>query len=298
MKQCSKCDMLLTQEHFYNSKQYKDGKYSYCKKCTKTPKYSQDETLQSKTCRTCEEEINIINFHKLSTSKDGYNSQCKFCKTKYSREYYKTGKTEVEVNILEKKCIKCNISKSSNEFKTNARSKDKLMIICNDCWPEKQYTKEQLRACSKRWFDTHPEYRKEKWRRQGKKINRRVRNSINRRIRTALNKFNLNKSNFSVKYLGCSVEYLKIWLEYQFQDEMNWENFGDWHIDHIKPCSSYDLSKEEEQYICFNWTNLQPLWAIDNIMKSNKINILNIEEHNKLKIKFETEFPLPTNACE
>ena len=302
MKQCSNCNVFQPLENFYNdsSNRHKDKKYAKCKSCMKSliVTYNQDITLKSKVCRTCHKELEISSFHKHKFSKDGFNSQCKFCTTAYNRNFYKQGKCNIKAKVETKLCIKCNNIKVNTDFKTNARSKDNLMSICNDCWPKKQYTREQSRACSKRWFDTHPEYRKEKWRRQGKKINRRIRNSINRRIRTALKKFNLNKSTFSVEYLGCSVEYLKIWLEYQFQDGMNWDNFGEWHIDHVNPCSAYDLSKEEEQYKCFNWTNLQPLWAKDNIMKSDKINKMKIEKHINLKIKFETEFPLPTNACE
>lgn len=49
---------------------------------------------------------------------------------------------------------------------------------------------------------------------------------------------------------------------------MSWDNYGDWHIDHRKPCSLFDLSKKSEQLKCFNYTNLQPLWAIDNLRKS------------------------------
>ena len=61
---------------------------------------------------------------------------------------------------------------------------------------------------------------------------------------------------------------------------MTWDNHGNgwygngmnqWHIDHIIPCASFDLSKEEEQYRCFHYTNLQPLWAYDNLSKGNKI---------------------------
>lgn len=51
---------------------------------------------------------------------------------------------------------------------------------------------------------------------------------------------------------------------------MSWENYGEWHIDHIKPCSSFDLSDPKQQKECFNYTNLQPLWAIDNLKKSYK----------------------------
>ena len=53
---------------------------------------------------------------------------------------------------------------------------------------------------------------------------------------------------------------------------MSWKNHGlnGWHIDHIKPVSKYNLLDPEEQKKCFHYTNLQPLWAIENIRKSNK----------------------------
>ena len=54
---------------------------------------------------------------------------------------------------------------------------------------------------------------------------------------------------------------------------MSWDNYGlhGWHVDHIKPCASFDLSKPIEQRKCFNFNNLQPLWAIDNLRKGSKI---------------------------
>ena len=55
-----------------------------------------------------------------------------------------------------------------------------------------------------------------------------------------------------------------------FKQGMSWSNYGEWHIDHIKPCSLFNLELEEEQLECFNYKNLQPLWAIDNIKKGNK----------------------------
>lgn len=80
------------------------------------------------------------------------------------------------------------------------------------------------------------------------------------------------KSGNTLKLIGCSFLELKIYLESQFKEGMTWNNHNlkGWHIDHIKPISLYDLSKEEEQKECFHYTNLQPLWAIDNIKKSNK----------------------------
>ena len=52
---------------------------------------------------------------------------------------------------------------------------------------------------------------------------------------------------------------------------MNFQNYGKWHVDHIKPISSYNLENEKELFECFNYKNLQPLWAHDNLVKSNKI---------------------------
>ena len=52
---------------------------------------------------------------------------------------------------------------------------------------------------------------------------------------------------------------------------MTWDNHGEWHIDHIKPCASFDLTDADQQRECFNYTNLQPLWAKDNLSKGAKI---------------------------
>jgi len=78
------------------------------------------------------------------------------------------------------------------------------------------------------------------------------------------------KSKSTKKLIGCSVEQLKQHLESQFKPGMSWSNYGKWHIDHIRPCVSFDLSKPEEQRKCFHYTNLQPLWAKDNLSKGSK----------------------------
>jgi len=80
----------------------------------------------------------------------------------------------------------------------------------------------------------------------------------------------INKSASTEKLVGCSLEFLKQHLEKQFKLGMSFSNYGKWHIDHIKPCASYDLSKPEEQKKCFNYSNLQPLWAEENLSKHDK----------------------------
>lgn len=84
---------------------------------------------------------------------------------------------------------------------------------------------------------------------------------------------NPSKHKRILKYIGCSLEELTAHLESKFQEGMTWENRGQfgWHIDHVVPLSSFDLSIEENLYKSNNYKNLQPLWAKDNLVKSNKI---------------------------
>jgi hypothetical protein len=79
-----------------------------------------------------------------------------------------------------------------------------------------------------------------------------------------------SKSNSTINMLGCTIDELWKHLESTFKPGMTKENHGLWHIDHIRPCSSFDLSNPEEQVKCFHYTNLQALWAHENLSKSNK----------------------------
>lgn len=76
-----------------------------------------------------------------------------------------------------------------------------------------------------------------------------------------------------IRDLGCSIDELKIHLESKFQSGMTWDNYGfyGWHIDHIKPLDSFDLTKREQFLEACHYTNLQPLWAKDNWSKRNKM---------------------------
>ena len=108
-------------------------------------------------------------------------------------------------------------------------------------------------------------------------INFKLRNNLRRRVGAVL-KRNFKSKN-TLKLLGCSVDFLKKHLENQFQPGMSWNNYGNpngdhsecWHIDHIVPCASFDLSDPKQQQKCFHYTNLQPLWAEDNMSKGAKL---------------------------
>ena len=81
------------------------------------------------------------------------------------------------------------------------------------------------------------------------------------------------------------MEEFKLYLQSKFKPGMHWNNHGlyGWHIDHIRPCSSFNFLEESEQRACFHYTNLQPLWAKDNLEKNNKYEPSNLNEFNQTK---------------
>lgn len=90
------------------------------------------------------------------------------------------------------------------------------------------------------------------------------------RTRSAIRDNRATKSATTLELLGSSVAYARKHLESQFVDGMSWDNHGEWHIDHIRPCASFDLTDPDQQKECFNYKNLQPLWAEDNLSKSDR----------------------------
>lgn len=71
---------------------------------------------------------------------------------------------------------------------------------------------------------------------------------------------------------GATIEELRLHIERMFKRGMSWRNYGAvWHIDHIIPCSKFDLTDPRQRAICFNYLNLRPCWATENMRKSNRI---------------------------
>jgi len=124
--------------------------------------------------------------------------------------------------------------------------------------------RDKCRAACKRWSDKHPEREKIRWKNEAF----RIRNNLSRRIRLALR--GKAKLENSEKLIGCSIDELRTWLAGWFAPGMTWENYGTWHIDHHRPCASFDLADPAQQKQCFHYLNLRPLWAKDNLSKGAK----------------------------
>lgn len=153
--------------------------------------------------------------------------------------------------------------------------------LCNAC-----YLKQN--GGSKRWYTRHQKQmirNVAKWNKQNPSKRRAIaRKWAHRRYQKDSTVFLLRnrivqalrrnvKSASTRCLLGCSIAKLKQHLESQFLRGMSWKNHNakGWHIDHKIPCSVFDLSRPDHQRACFHYTNLQPLWAFDNLSKGNRV---------------------------
>ena len=197
--------------------------------------------------------------------------------------------------MITKKCNKCGLERPQNNFTKDCTKKDGLRTICKICEKEKylqnreieikrvkEYQKEnrekvlqQKLIHAKKYFKKHHDkiknYQKNyKSSRRKNDILFRLSGNLSSRIRQFLSVKNLRKKNTTFEIVGCNPTELKIYLEQKFTHGMTWDNQGEWHIDHKIPLSS--AKTEEELYKLCHFTNLQPMWATENIKKGAKLN--------------------------
>jgi len=186
----------------------------------------------TKECSKCGESKPYSEFHKCSHKKDGYNHHCKDCRSKSFKDMR---------------------LKDPEGFRLARRQ-------------YKRDNVERVRELRKQWRNNNREKWNEMQRKYRSKPQAKVVDALRGRLRRAV-KF---KHKSALELVGCDISFLMGYLEAQFKDGMTWDNYGEWHIDHIKPCSSFDLLKYEEQLVCFHYSNLQPLWAIENLIKGDR----------------------------
>jgi hypothetical protein len=166
----------------------------------------------------------------------------KLRKKMYNRDLYKNHKDEIKLS-------------KKRYYEVN---KDKLKLqrrVYRETNKEKVRSQERMRDGKKRQTN----------------INYKLSKGLRTRLWSAIK--NNQKTGSAVKDLGCNIDELKSYLESKFLPGMTWENYGQfgWHIDHIKPLVSFDLNDRKQLLEACHYTNLQPLWAKDNLTKSDKI---------------------------
>ena len=237
---------------------------------------------KSKVCSKCKQEKSLCDFHKDAIKKLGVTSQCKKCQ----KERYEKCRQENPEKI--KESVKKYYQKNKEKIKEHRRKyyqKNSEKIKEREAKYRRENS-EKIKEREAKYRQENSEKVKErvkKYRRENPEkirvyLNKRYKNDENfrmiailrARLRKSLNSQSSKKSKRTLELVGCSIRDIRQHLENQFKDGMSWENQGEWHIDHIKPCPLFDLTDPEQQKECFNYKNLQPLWAIDNIKKSNK----------------------------
>lgn len=244
-----------------------------------------------KICSNCKEEKEFSEFHKKAKSKDGYREVCKECRKPESKEYYE--KNIDSINNKLKEYRKTN----KGYLETNRRYRELNTDFVKSLKTEWSKS-ESGRESKKKYYQNNSEKVKEKVRKYNednkesiliKRKNKRqteeyklymkeylyIHKERNPHIyawrcvlTNTLKRFNKNKEGKTIELLGYSALELKIHLESLFKEGMSWENYGEWHIDHIKPVSLFN--KETPMSIVNALENLQPLWASENLSKSNK----------------------------
>lgn len=198
--------------------------------------------MVTKVCSKCGEEKFLGEYYKKKGCLYGVNSYCKKCHLKIKQE-----------------------ERQKNPEKYRQQTKKYY-----------ESTKEIQLIKKKNWIKNNREKYNSYWTNRKKEDETfKLLSGMRSRLSSYLKKENITKKNKTFEIVGCTPDELKIYLEERFTDGMCWDNRGKWHIDHIIPLSS--AKTEDELYKLCHYTNLQPLWAVDNLKKGNRILSNNIK---------------------
>ena len=204
-------------------------------------------------CDKCELNLPINNYRKYSENKFG--KTCKKCLNELDKTRKKNLRQKRSETVFVK-CEKCQEEKALKNFAKLKKFYKKK--ICISCYPK--FLTDQKTEWCKNEHNTNMNYR--------------IKKSLAARLRNVL-----VKNDSTMNYIGCNIQYLREWFEYNFTSEMNWDNYASyWSIDHIIPTCKFDLTLEDEKFKCCNWSNLMPVTIKYNSSKKeidmNQINFI------------------------
>lgn len=262
---------------------------NHCKKCmneklrqSKEKKKAEQDPNETKLCKKCNQSKKVSDFS-IGRSK------CKKCENE-ARKIRKAKRIEKEKDLKTKTCRKCNIEQDKSKFRDGE-------FTCWDCQKEILYkwrkdNPDKISAIDKKKrskIGYQDKANKHKRDRYNNDIQEKLRMNYRQKLRNFIFK-GWNKKDYSEMF-GCKREFFLHWLEYNFNKNMNWNNYGSiWQLDHIKPCSSYDLTNDEELLECFSWKNTMPIMKKDNLKKFVNIDNLLIEKFKIMSKIFEKKY--------
>lgn len=196
----------------------------------------------------------------------------------YNKQYWQKNKKRLTIKNKErykKYYADPETKKRLKEIAKKSRIKNRHKILIYQAKYREKY-KEKINLKIKEWYyknkDKVRETQRIYERTRRNNLHFKIKEKMRRRIRSALKKDGGKKTKRTMKLVGCTVEQLKQHIEKQFKPGMSWKQRNSFHIDHIIPCASFDLTKLSEQKKCFHYTNLQPLYPIENIKKGARLN--------------------------
>ena len=191
-----------------------------------------------KNCSRCRELKDLNDFHKDRYMKDHRRSHCKECRRKYQQDH-----KEVYAEITRRHYIR-----------------NRKIVLERGRLYRKMHKKEL--AVKAKLYNA-------KRKREGTDRKQRLSRNLHKYIYRALQG---DVSQKAIELMGCTVGRLRSHIESLFEPGMSWKNHGvhGWHIDLKRPCASFDLKDNVQQRECFNFKNIQPLWAVDNLRKGNR----------------------------
>jgi hypothetical protein len=224
---------------------------------------------KTKKCTKCEEHKELAEFHKDTKSNDGLAYNCKSCVRKRKKEWYKANAAHARSTT--KEWVKNNYERAQASKKRWEEVNIERVKANEKRW--RNDNSERVKANKDKWKKENHDACKKKSRRYMRKRNAidphfRLKGNLRSRLYSAL-KGN-SKAASTMELVGCNIDYLWNHLIAQFTEGMKVENYGEWHVDHVRPCASFDLEDEEQQRECFHYSNLQPLWAEDNLSKGDR----------------------------
>jgi hypothetical protein len=217
-----------------------------------------NEIIVERQCVKCGNTKCIDKFRQYNSTSN--SNTCKKCLNDMDKIRKKIKRQKKIENCLAT-CEKCNNEKTLHNFAKLKKFYKKK--ICLDCYPT--FLKEQKTEWCKNERNTNMNYR--------------IKKSLAARLRNVL-----NKTDTTMNYIGCNIQYFREWIEYNFTEEMNWENYASlWSIDHIIPVCKFDLTIENEKLNCWNWSNMMPVTIKYNSSKKS----IDIEQINYIIQKIE-----------
>lgn len=283
-KICNSCKEEKQVSEFYFRSD--TGKYkNRCKRCC-IDGVVMVKSLTHKICKHCNIEKPFSEYQKVGGGK-WLQPYCKSCDSIRKEVHRKNNKNRYReqalINYHKNKKLLPNEQKKLNKderkvkmaayfdkVRLSTEEKKKRISACNKSYRERNKNKVIENKRKYRISGRATETAKEWQKKQMVKPEFRIKKNLRGRIYVALKRG--IKTATTMELLGCTIEEFKVYIELQFKDGMGWHNYTKdvWHLDHIKPCKLFDLTKKEQQIACFHFSNLQPLWAIDNLVKGTK----------------------------